>query len=93
MDPDIEALLKQKSEIEKQIEQIAKEKKAKAIAEVKKIIEDYNIREDEIFGGKARKSRKSLPPKYRDPATGKTWSGKGRAPRWFDKDKAKSFLI
>jgi DNA-binding protein H-NS len=32
-------------------------------------------------------------PKYRDPATGKTWTGRGRAPTWLEgKDKVK-FLI
>lgn len=32
-------------------------------------------------------------PKYRDPATGKTWSGKGKRPGWFDSDRAADFLI
>ena len=27
-------------------------------------------------------------PKYRDPATGKTWSGKGKRPRWFTNGQA-----
>jgi len=32
-------------------------------------------------------------PKYRDPATGKTWTGRGKAPKWIDgKDRSK-FLI
>ena len=32
-------------------------------------------------------------PKYRDPSTGKTWTGRGKAPLWLaGKDKA-SFLI
>ncbi|NLD67768.1 MAG: H-NS histone family protein [Limnobacter sp.] len=26
--------------------------------------------------------RKPVPPKYRDPETGATWSGRGRTPRW-----------
>lgn len=32
-------------------------------------------------------------PKYRDPATGKTWSGRGKRPNWFDADRADAFLI
>ncbi len=32
-------------------------------------------------------------PKYRDPASGKTWSGKGKRPRWFAVDRADDFLI
>lgn len=32
------------------------------------------------------------PPLYRDPATGNTWNGHGRAPRWLDGHKDE-FLI
>ena len=34
--------------------------------------------------GKAKKTGTSgkLPPKYKDPDTEKTWSGKGPAPKW-----------
>lgn len=32
-------------------------------------------------------------PKYQDPTTGKTWSGKGKRPGWFDPDRADYFLI
>ena len=28
------------------------------------------------------KAKSSVPPKYRDPATGATWTGRGRAPVW-----------
>lgn len=31
--------------------------------------------------------------KYRDPETGKTWSGKGKRPKWFDAARADDFLI
>jgi len=32
-------------------------------------------------------------PKYRDPRTGKTWSGRGRAPRWIQGEDRTPFLI
>lgn len=43
-------------------------------------------------------SKSVLPPKYRNPATGDTWTGRGRPPRWIlDADAAgkarDSFLI
>lgn len=31
---------------------------------------------------KAAKATQSADPKYRDPQTGATWSGRGRAPQW-----------
>nr|WP_274520169.1 H-NS histone family protein [Cupriavidus sp. IDO] len=33
-----------------------------------------------------------LPPKYMDPKTGKTWSGRGRTPAWLGK-RPERFLI
>ncbi|CAB3810549.1 DNA-binding protein Bv3F [Paraburkholderia ultramafica] len=32
-------------------------------------------------------------PKYRDPRTGKTWSGRGRLPRWIEGENRTPFLI
>jgi DNA-binding protein H-NS len=34
---------------------------------------------------KATSTKGALPPKYRDPQTGKTWSGRGRPPFWMDR--------
>lgn len=36
-------------------------------------------------GASGKIDKPSLPPKYRDPKTGKTWSGRGRAPAWLGK--------
>ena len=43
---------------------------------------------------KAKLNRKEpLPAKYRDLASGKTWSGKGKRPRWFDAERIHEFRI
>jgi DNA-binding protein H-NS len=34
-----------------------------------------------------KKVKTTKPPKYRDPATGATWSGYGHQPRWIDGNK------
>lgn len=39
----------------------------------------------EILGRKMK--RATLAPKYRNPKTGQTWSGRGRTPRWMPKDR------
>ncbi|MBN6209404.1 H-NS histone family protein [Ralstonia pickettii] len=36
--------------------------------------------------------KKTVAPTYRDPKTGATWSGRGRAPTWIGKNRDK-FLI
>ena len=48
------------------------------IAAVKAEIELWGITPNDLFG----KAKRPVAPKYRDPATGATWSGRGRAPRW-----------
>lgn len=40
----------------------------------------------------AKTNKQTLPPKYRDPKTGKTWSGRGRAPGWLGTNP-KKYLI
>lgn len=40
-----------------------------------------------------KKSLAVHPPKYQDPRTGKTWSGRGRAPTWIEGKNRDQFLI
>jgi DNA-binding protein H-NS len=32
-------------------------------------------------------------PKYRDPATGQTWTGRGKAPKWIQNEDREKFAI
>jgi len=51
---------------------------------------------DQIFGRKrVRIANGSQPatPKYQDPKTGKTWSGRGREPSWIKGKRRDRFLI
>ncbi|MBO1859091.1 H-NS histone family protein [Burkholderia cenocepacia] len=44
----------------------------------------------QIFGRRravAAHPRAPIAPKYRDPKTGATWSGRGKAPQWIAKAK------
>lgn len=63
-----------------------------ALAEVRELVSKYQMTESDIFGGKKGK-RVKVPPKYRDPVSGKTWSGRGRAPKWIDGKDREQFLI
>jgi DNA-binding protein H-NS len=60
-------------------------------------VAEYGFTEQEIFGRRRarRQTPKSLSPaKYRDPTSGATWSGRGRAPDWIKSAKSrKRFLI
>ena len=66
------------------------------IEQIKAQIAEYGITAEELGFASKRTARKAssggLPPKYMDPKTGKTWSGRGRAPVWLGKRRDR-FLI
>jgi DNA-binding protein H-NS len=69
---------------------------ADAIAEIRAKIDEFDITPEELGfrprAARATKAKRPLPPKYRNPKTGETWSGRGRAPAWLGKNRAR-FLI
>jgi DNA-binding protein H-NS len=75
---------------------IARDKEvAQAIADIKEKIAEFGITAEELgFSSKRTAARKpALPPKYRNPKTGDTWSGRGRAPGWLAGKNRDRFLI
>ncbi|HTH75826.1 MAG TPA: H-NS histone family protein [Trinickia sp.] len=88
-------LVEQMSKVQAQMEAAREKELASTIEQIKAQIEEYGITAEELgFASKRTASRKTggLPPKYRDPKTGKTWSGRGRVPAWLGKRREK-FLI
>lgn len=96
-----------RKQAEAQIEQIQKranaqkeKEKADAIVDMNAKIEKYGIAAGDLkwpaqiaTGKKAKEKSKALPPKYRDPVSGATWNGHGKAPRWISGKDRSSFLI
>lgn len=88
-------LLKQREELEAKISEARNAEVASAIAQVRQLVLDYSLTERDVFGGVRTSSAKgsTVAPKYKDPVTGATWTGRGKPPRWIaDKDRAQ-FLI
>ena len=91
-------LLKQRDELEAKIKQARQEELKGAIANVRALVVQFELSAEDVFGsGRANRTKTSagakVAPKYRDPATGDTWTGRGKAPRWIaDKDRDQ-FLI
>lgn len=85
-------LLAQKAQLESQIAQAQAEHKAEGIAQARALIAEHGLTAADVFPqGKAKGSEGA--PKFRDPATGATWTGRGKPPNWIkDKDRAE-FLI
>lgn len=80
-------LLAKKAELEKQILEIQREERASAIAQVKSLMAQHGLTVADLgtrsttAAPKARSTGK-VPAKYRDAATGQTWSGRGLQPNW-----------
>ncbi|MDR2154242.1 MAG: H-NS histone family protein [Burkholderiaceae bacterium] len=90
-------LLKQRDALTQQIEEARKREKADAVAKVRVLVGEYQLTTTDIFpsGRKTRAiSNAKIPPKYRDPASGQTWTGRGKAPKWIDgKDRAQFVIL
>lgn len=85
-----------------QVEALAAKAEAARLEELQAVLEDirtkvaeYGITEKDIFGKqRARSAQAPVEVKYRDPKTGATWSGRGRAPAWIKDAKNRDrFLI
>jgi DNA-binding protein H-NS len=91
-------LIAQRDALEVQITELLKGEHADAIVKTRALIEEYQLTAAELFNGvrKAKTGRVAgtkVAAKYLDPVSGKTWSGRGLAPKWLTgKDKAQ-FLI
>ncbi len=99
MSEQLKALRAQQAELNKQIEALVKADRKDAIEQALGLIKDYQLTQLDLFGGviveKTTKAKVTVPAKYRDPVTGKGWSGRGMTPAWIrDSGKEMSeFLI
>ncbi len=94
----INQYLDEKLKIESEIQKLEKEVRAlqarhrgPALESIINAMQEYEITPEEVAqafrkgSGKAKASRgASIPPKYRDPVSGRTWTGRGRTPRWME---------
>ncbi|CAM3686433.1 H-NS family nucleoid-associated regulatory protein [Polynucleobacter antarcticus] len=93
--PSYKDLLAQREQLDKQIKEAIAHEKADGIAKAKLIIEQYSLSASDLFSRKsgARSASGKVAPKYRNPASGETWTGRGKAPKWIDGRDRASFLI
>lgn len=84
METTYSALIAQRNEIDAKLSQIQLAEKQEAIAEIKKLIALHKISATDLHPLRRSKDRRYTPvlPKFKDPASGSTWSGRGKTPRW-----------
>jgi len=88
-------LLAERERLEKLIEEAKARECAAAINEIRQKMADYGITMAELDTRRSAKTgaRRSVKPKYRDPATGNTWTGRGKPPAWIAGQDREKFLI
>ena len=65
-----------------------------ALDKIHDLIQTYGLSQRDVFPPrKGPKKGATVAPKYRDPATGTTWSGRGREPKWMQGKKREDFAI
>ena len=84
--PTLQELLAQKEALDREIESTKKQHRADAVAKVRTLMAEYGLTTADLSSkgmtrGSASKGSK-VAPKYRNPATGDTWSGRGLQPKW-----------
>ncbi|MGV7207368.1 H-NS family nucleoid-associated regulatory protein [Oxalobacteraceae bacterium A2-2] len=83
------------AELEGLAESARKNEIQQAKDKIAAIMRDYGLTLADL-GNPAKKpvkSRAPVPTKYRDDATGQTWTGRGRAPKWLEGKNKDDFLI
>jgi DNA-binding protein H-NS len=80
-------ILSQIEDLKRKAEDVRRQEMAGAIAEIKRLMAQFGISAEDLgLSGRAGamkiKTRGSVAPKYRDPISGKTWTGRGRRPSW-----------
>lgn len=83
-----EALAKQTAELEKQLQEARRAERSGVINQIKSLMAEHGLTVADL-GIKAGKSMapsssagKKVAPKYRNQATGETWTGRGLKPTW-----------
>ena len=83
--------------LQAQREEIRKNELKTAVDKVRSLVAEYGLSESDVFpparGARSANTGAKVAPKYRDPATGATWTGRGKAPKWIDGQEREKFAI
>jgi len=96
----LQDLLQQRDALEKAIAQARREQIAAVVLQVRELIAVHGLTVQDVFSGRTGKSGAAktsaavkVQAKYRDPASGKTWTGRGKAPKWIEGKDRSAFVI
>lgn len=91
-------LLQQREALEQAIAQARRNEIASAVAKIRELVDEYGLTPQDVFPGRGVKAVSVKPvskvaAKYRDPQTGQTWTGRGKAPKWIEGQDRTPFII
>jgi DNA-binding protein H-NS len=93
----VEELTAERERLDNEIKSKTDAQKTSVINQIKTVVETYAITTEELveaLGGlKSRRKGVKAKQKYADPASGATWSGRGKEPAWIKGKDRKKFLI
>ncbi|MGI4985225.1 MAG: H-NS family nucleoid-associated regulatory protein [Janthinobacterium lividum] len=98
---ELDKLIQEKAKLDTQIQALRAETRNSALVDIKEKIAAFELTATELgFGSQAHmrkqamdKQRGTVAPKYRDPESGKTWSGRGKPPLWIAGQDRERFAI
>ena len=90
-------LLQQREALEQAIAAARQREISDAVAKVRELVAEFGLTAQDIFPGRGAKAAgkpvSKVAAKYRDPATGQTWTGRGKAPKWIEGKDRTPFVI
>jgi len=80
----VSELLAQKAAIEQQIAEAQRAERTNAVAKVRALMAEHGLTLADLSAKStvAKRTGAKVAPKYRNTATGDTWSGRGLQPKW-----------
>ena len=94
-------LLKQREALEQAIATARAQELSEAITKARELVAEFGLTVQDVFpagrssskSGNKSSSGNKVAPKYRDLATGQSWTGRGKAPKWIDGQDRSKYLI
>jgi DNA-binding protein H-NS len=82
--PTLSELIAERQALDQKIALMQSQERAGAIAQVQQLMSEYGLTAVDLAGKQAPKKStgSKVEPKYRNQATGESWSGRGLKPRW-----------
>ena len=93
---DYKKLIQEREALEQRIKAARQDAISGAIAKIQSLIAEFELTPQDVFPPARSRSTVAgtkVAPKYRDPATGQTWTGRGKPPKWIQGKNRDDFLI